>query len=304
MDVERAESRVFQNDRETPGRLSMLEIESAGLTDVGKRRKGNEDALIVDDLLGLYVVADGMGGHNAGEIASQMVVNTIRHCIAEYKNGTVPPSTGSDDASLSDPANRILDVVRQANRTVYAAAAGNEDYQGMGSTVSLLYFHDQTIVVANVGDSPIFLVHNGQIETISEIHTLLEEQRAVNPRSAAALDEKYGHVLTRAIGVRESVEVTVCEFPFFRDNVFVIGSDGLTDLVAAEEIQAVVESCPAEDACRRLVELANERGGVDNISVIVLKIIKAAGSDGKVKRFITRVTGGLPQFKSKKEPSA
>jgi len=187
----------------------MLEIESAGLTDVGKRRTGNEDALLVDDQLGLYVVADGMGGHNAGEIASRMVVDTIRDSIAEFKSGKSPEALESEDDSLSDPANRILDIIRLANRAVYEAAAETEDYQGMGSTVSLLYFHDQTIVVANVGDSPIYLVHNGRIEQISEIHTLLEEQRAMDPDGADALAEQYRHVLTRAMGVRESVQVNV-----------------------------------------------------------------------------------------------
>jgi len=282
----------------------MVEIESAGLTDVGKHREGNEDALIVDDPLGLYVVADGMGGHNAGEIASRMVVDTIRTSIIEYKSGHSPKVDEIDDESLSDPANRILDIIRRANRAVYEAASGTEDYQGMGSTVSLLYFHDRTIVAANVGDSPIYLVHNGQIEQISEIHTLLEEQRAMDPEGADVLADQYRHVLTRAMGVRDSVQVNVCEFPFFRDNAFVIGSDGLTDLVTAEEILAVVESCPAQEACRRLVDLANERGGMDNISVIVLKIVKTAKPDGKVKNFISRVAGSFSQITSKKQPQA
>mgnify|MGYP006302956493 CR=1 FL=1 len=280
----------------------MLQIESAGLTDVGRRRKGNEDSLFLDDTLGLYVVADGMGGHRAGEVASQMVVDTIRQCIAEYKNGESPETVEIADESLSAPANRILDIIHRANRAVFETASETEDYQGMGSTVSLLYLHDRTIVVANVGDSPIYLVHNGQIEQISEIHTLLEEQRALDPEGSDALAEQYRHVLTRAMGVHESVQVNVCEFPFFQDNAFVIGSDGLTDLVTPEEIRRIVESNAAEAACRCMVDLANDRGGVDNISVIVLKIVKTAKANGKVKKFISRVADGFSQITSKKEP--
>lgn len=279
----------------------MLQIESAGLTDVGKRRAGNEDSLVVDDMLGLYVVADGMGGHRAGEVASRLVVETIHKCIAEYKNGDSAEAVEAADESLSGPANRILEVIRRTNRVVFETAAETEDYQGMGSTVSLLYFDDRTIVAANVGDSPIYLLHNGQIEQISEIHTLLEEQRALDPENAASLGDRYRHVLTRAIGVHDSVQVNVCEFPFFRDNAFVIGSDGLTDLVVAEEIRRVVESHSAEEACRHLVDLANERGGADNITVIVLKIVKTAKPDSKVKNFISRVAGGISQITSKKE---
>ena len=151
----------------------MYVIESAGLTDVGQRRKNNEDALFLDDKQQLYVVADGMGGHLAGEVASGIVVETLWGYIKRFEEETEVEELEDQDESLSKQANRLLSGIYLANKSVYQTAQGREEYQGMGSTVSSVYFTPNTLIAANVGDSPIYLVHDGSIEQLSVPHTVL-----------------------------------------------------------------------------------------------------------------------------------
>jgi protein phosphatase len=250
----------------------MLAIESAGITDVGKKRKNNEDALFFDDDLRLYIVADGMGGHLAGEVASELVVETIRDYLIRFKAGRDAEELEDTDENLSIEANRLLSGIKLANQGVYQVARNNESYHGMGSTVSAVYFSDDTIVAANVGDSPVYLVRKGNIELLSVIHNVLAEQTAKNPDAAKMLGPEYKHMLTRAVGIEETVSADICEIPYVDSDVITISSDGLSDKVTSDEILNVVKSETPEIACRALVDLANMRGGDDNISVIILKV--------------------------------
>jgi len=250
----------------------MYVIESAGLTDVGQRRKNNEDALFIDDKQQLYVVADGMGGHQAGEVASGIVVETLWEYIKRFEEETEVKELEDQDEALSKEANRLLSGIYLANKSVYQAGQDKEEYQGMGSTVSSVYFTANTLIAANVGDSPIYLVHDGSIEQISVQHTVLAEQAALNPDGAQQLGGEFKHMLTRAIGVDETVKADISEIQCFKGDILVIGSDGLTEMVGKEEIHEVVKKDRPEKACRTLVDMANERGGKDNITVIVLKV--------------------------------
>jgi len=249
----------------------MILIESAGLTDVGKKRKGNEDALFLDDTLGLYVVADGMGGHRAGEIASQLVVKTISEYILQSKKngnaGKIMPNR-----TLSPEANQLLTGIRLSNQVVHEASLDNEACRGMGSTVSAAYFTDDTLIVANVGDSPIYLIRDGKIKLLSVLHTVLAEQAALDPANAEKLGLEFRHVLTRAMGTEESVNADIYEIQCFKDDILVISSDGLSDKASPEEILKLVNQNGLETACQRLVKLANDRGGDDNVTTIVLKV--------------------------------
>ncbi len=251
----------------------MVAIESAGITDVGLKRAGNEDAFFVDDDLKLYVVADGMGGHLAGEVASGLVVDTIHDYMKRFEQGEEVEEMEDIDETLSKEANRLLSSISLANRGVHEVAQSNEDYAGMGSTVSAAFFTDDTLIVANVGDSPIYLVHDGGIELLSVTHNVISEQMAINPDAAKNIDARFKHMLTRAMGIEPAVEADVCELQFFNGDILTISSDGLSDKVAPDEILEIVKNEPPEKACQTLVELANERGGDDNITVIVLKIM-------------------------------
>jgi len=250
----------------------MILLESAGITDVGKKRKGNEDALFLDDALGLYVVADGMGGHLAGEIASQLVVKTISEYILHANNNGDTGNNNSSDKTLSVEANRLLSGIRLSNKVVHEASLDNDACRGMGSTVSAAYFSDGTLIVANVGDSPIYLIRDGKIKLISVIHTVLAEQTAIDPANAINLGREFRHVLTRAMGTENCVKSDIYEIQCFKDDILVISSDGLSDKASPDEILKLVNQNGLDTACQKLVKLANDRGGDDNVTTIVLKV--------------------------------
>jgi protein phosphatase len=271
----------------------MVVIESAGLTDVGKKRTGNEDSLFIDTEANLYVVADGMGGHQAGEVASGLVVDTIRDYMQRFKEDDVVEEMEDFDESLSKEANRLLSSIHLANVGVHRVSHTKESYRGMGSTVSAVYFTDETLIAANVGDSPIYLIHNGTIERLSVLHTVLAEQAALDPEGAVNLGREYRHMLTRAMGIEEAVEPDICEMPFFKGDILVISSDGLSDKVSPEEILEIVKIERPEKACRELVDLANARGGDDNVTVIVAKVKKTSRGKGGFLELPSRIVYGL-----------
>jgi len=250
----------------------MITVESAGITDVGRKRKGNEDALFLDDALGLYVVADGMGGHRAGEVASRLVIETISDYISKSNNNGGDPRNGNRDDTLSHEANRLLSGIRLSNKVVREASLKDEACRGMGSTVSAVYFSDGTFIVANVGDSPIYLIRDGKIKLVSVIHTVLAEQAAIDPANAEKLGPEFKHMLTRAMGTEGSVKADVYEIQCFKNDILVISSDGLSDKASPEEILELVNQNALDTACRELVQLANDRGGDDNVTTIVLKV--------------------------------
>lgn len=264
----------------------MILIESAGITDRGKKRKGNEDALFLGDALRLYVVADGMGGHLAGEVASRLVVDTIEDFIKDKQTCPIDENPNNGDRALSREARRLLSGIQLSNKVVHDAARSNSSYRGMGSTVSAVYFTDGTFIAANVGDSPIYLIRDGNIKLLSVPHTVIAEQTALDPDNAAKLGREFRHVLTRAMGTEESVKADIYEIQCFKNDILVISSDGLSDKASPEEIQQLVDGNGSDAACRQLVDLANERGGDDNITAIVLKVKMVKNTPMKLKRLV------------------
>ncbi len=283
----------------------MIVIESSGITDVGKKRKGNEDAFFLDDRAKLYIVADGMGGHRAGEVASNLVVENIKShmcqmdCLDMEKNAE--KNTTGYNKSFSVAANRLLAAICMSNKNVYEASQSNKSYRGMGSTVSAVYFSGNTLIAANVGDSPIYLVHAGNIETLSVPHTVLAEQAAISPDHTTQLGNEFKHMLTRAVGIEKRVKADICEVQCFKGDMLVISSDGLSDKVSPEEILGAVLSRPPVKACRSLVDMANQRGGDDNITVIVLKVKMVYGKNSIINLF-SRIANRLsnPLFFTRK----
>jgi protein phosphatase len=271
----------------------MIDIESSGITDIGRRREQNEDSLFCDDSMGLYVVADGMGGHQAGEVASKLVVETIRDYIDQNQDDQQPENLVDTDEKLSKEAQRLLASIYLSNRVVHQTALDNEDYKGMGSTVSAVYFTENTFIVANVGDSLVYLIRDGKIELLSVPHTLVAEQAALDPENAELLWSDFKHVLTRAMGVDEFVKADINELPFYKEDIIVISSDGLTDKATPEEILEVVYNRRSDQACQGLVDLANERGGEDNITAIVLKVNSSRnhgrGFMGRLKQTLNKL---------------
>lgn len=248
-----------------------LMLESHGITDIGKRRKRNEDCFRADDSLGLYVVADGMGGHQAGEVASLIVADTIHHHISLSRTPGGCPIP-DQDISLGMHANCLRAAILEANSMVKTRAMANNALQGMGSTAAVVLIDERVMVAGNVGDSPIFLVRDGVMHTLSVLHTVAAEQATMTKKLAPHLQEMYGHMLTRAVGTRDVVQPDFFETRPRTGDVLLLCSDGLSEKVRQTEMQAILQTNTPEVACEEMVEMALDRGGEDNITCLVVKI--------------------------------
>ncbi|MDJ0720793.1 MAG: protein phosphatase 2C domain-containing protein [Desulfobacterales bacterium] len=256
----------------------MIIAASAGQTDVGKKRKGNEDAFLIDEGLGLYVVADGMGGRKAGEVASRLVVETLQRTLRKLAAADNPAKMVGFDRNLSTEANQLIYSIRRANLKTFDYAQNDETCKGMGSTLSAVLLSNNQIVVSNVGDSPIFRVRAGATETVSTIHTVMAEQEAIAPEGGLKLGQQYLHMITRAMGISETVNPDTRELDCRTGDIFVICSDGLSDKAFPEEIGEIVQRETPDAACAELIKMANDRGGDDNITVVVVRVDSLAES--------------------------
>ena len=250
----------------------MISVVAAGQTDVGQKRKGNEDSFLIDEQLQLYVVADGMGGRKAGEVASRLVVDTICKTMQKLVSAENPDQMVGVDRNLSSQANHLVYAIRRANLKTYEYAQNDKSCKGMGSTVSAVYFSDTHTIISNVGDSPIYLVRDGRAEIVSSMHTVMAEQEALAPEGGLKLGQQYLHMITRAMGIHETVNPDTTEIIYQEGDIFVICSDGLSDKAFPEEICEIVENHSPQEACHKFIEMANDRGGDDNITVIVLQL--------------------------------
>lgn len=266
----------------------MIIADSAGLTDTGQRRQANEDSFCMDDNLGLYMVADGMGGHAAGEVASRIATQTLHNYILQIQHAKNPDELPDADPSLSREANRLTAAILLANKSIYDVSQTRQTYAGMGTTVAAILFRESSIVTANVGDSPVFLVRDGHIDRLSVLHTV-ESELSGKQEGGSKLGPEFKHMLTRAVGTKPAVSADVSETVVQVGDTLVISSDGLTDKVSVQEIGDMAAAQKPDAACRALVDLANERGGEDNITVIVIRIRKIY-SNRWVSAFLRRMS--------------
>jgi serine/threonine protein phosphatase PrpC len=249
-----------------------VKVIASGISDLGLQRVGNEDTFSIDESLGLYIVADGMGGHLAGEVASQVAVEMIKRAFRRWTEGEVPEDEifGMPDRSLSIQGNYLLSSIRLANRVVYEMAVAYEPYRGMGTTIVALLVTPKLLVVANVGDSRIYMIRDGRIERMSKDHTIVAEQIEMGALTEAeASSSPLKHILTKNLGSADDVDPEVFELePSYNDR-FILCTDGLTDLVKEKEILGVAQkSDDPERVCRRLVDIALQRGAPDNTTVL------------------------------------
>ncbi len=227
-----------------------------GKTDKGLVRKENEDAFCIEKDLGLLAIADGMGGHASGEVASKMAIEILRESVK--REGEPLP-------------NRLTSGVKLANRTIYEAAQSQSQLNGMGTTLTALLLSENRLSIAHVGDSRAYLIRGGVIEQITDDHTIVSEQvaRGMMTKEEAARSDMR-NILSRALGIAPEVDVDMEELTVSEGDQFVLCSDGLSELISEDEILSEVRSSKRPDlACAELVNLANQRGGEDNITVIV-----------------------------------
>jgi protein phosphatase len=250
-----------------------LRIEARGITDVGQRRDHNEDAFLVDEELGLFVVADGMGGHAGGGTASRLAVETIQAAVRHAKEAE-PDSFGLAAATVEEsPLPDVLrEAVEEACAVIYRTAQGDPELAGMGTTVTAALVDGRVAYVAHVGDSRCYLLRDGRIYQVSEDHSLVNEQLkagAISPDEAK--HSRFKNIITRSVGFEQQVQVDLMGLELEASDALVICCDGLTNLVDDPEILHIVEESTLDLAAGRLVALANDRGGDDNITVIVIR---------------------------------
>jgi protein phosphatase len=244
-------------------------------SDAGLRRTSNEDSYSTRADVGLFVVADGMGGHVAGEVASRVAVEAIEAFIEETagadKNRTWPFPF---DPSISLEANRLKAAFRLANRKIAAAIADSQELRGMATTASAVLFGAHRASVAHVGDSRVYVLHDGQLRQITADHSWVEEQvRAGTMSRSAARQHPWRNVVTRALAGGEDPEVDVIEVTPAHGERYLLCSDGLFGVVPDADIAELLgSSLPLDAICQRLVTAANDAGGPDNITAVILQI--------------------------------
>jgi len=250
-----------------------LRIEIGARTDIGRVRKNNEDCLQVEPALNLCVLSDGMGGEAHGEVASQLAVNTvIDHCRTAAKSHDAP-FLGERRSDLSEKTNQLACSIRMANRAVFDMAGSNPEQKGMGATVVAAWIDTQRLSLAHVGDSRAYLLRQGALDQLTADHSLVAEKVRIGIMTPQEANEsELQSILTRAVGATELVEVDADEQALIDGDILLLCSDGLTRMVNDAVIASTLAASPsAQAAAERLIELANEGGGVDNVSAIVVR---------------------------------
>lgn len=250
-----------------------MQIKAFGATHVGRQRQHNEDSFLVSDDAKLFLVADGMGGHAAGEIASKIAVDSISEFILHTKedDGTWPHAY---DEHYSRATNRLMAAVRLANTRVLEAMRKDARLRGMGTTVVACLADDERISVAHVGDSRAYLVRGNKLSRITNDHSWVFEQvQAGMLTEAEAEKHPLRNVITRALGGALQVSPDAAEIDAQPGDVYLLCSDGLTGMVPEEEILRVVtvNLSDIEKACQELIDAANEHGGLDNITAVLVR---------------------------------
>jgi PPM family protein phosphatase len=247
-----------------------------GETDVGSVRDHNEDTIGCDENIALAVLADGMGGHRGGEMASAITVSTILETVTEklkkLKSGDSDDTTGYSVESLA-----VHDAVTLANKNVHDSSQANAQYRGMGTTVVVVLFYDNRFTVAHVGDSRLYRLRDLELEQITRDHSLMQEliDRGFYT-SEQARNSLNKNLVTRAIGIDASVQIDIQEDTAMVDDIYLLCSDGVTDMIEDQLIKSTIidNENDLEKAAIEIIRLANEHGGKDNISALLAKPIK------------------------------
>ncbi len=253
-----------------------LVLQCAGLSDRGLKRGHNEDSLSVVPDMGLFIVADGMGGHNAGEVASRQAIESIveflRRVEGEDFTWPFPP-----DPNRTPSENRISTSIKLANRDVCNLSLEHQEYSGMGTTLVTLMMDPESsrAILAHVGDSRAYLLRNGALNQLTLDHSWVSEQlqkNIITPEEAK--NHRWKNVITRALGNKLEVDVDVISHDVQAGDVFMLCSDGLSGMVDDRELEKIIlDHTDLEDAIRAMIRAANASGGLDNITIILVRFV-------------------------------
>ncbi len=279
-----------------------LAVEVAGKTDIGCVRVNNEDNFGYDSRYGIFVVCDGMGGQAAGEVASKMGVDIM---LQYFRNGAAPEAQKEKPATnvlpgvsqdVSRNARSLASAIHLANSTIYEAGQYQSGRSGMGSTIVAAVVHGNALAIGHVGDSRIYLVRHGAIEQLTQDHSLVMEQVRLGyiTREQAEHSEMQ-NVILRALGSEPDVEADIEDLLAVPGDLILMTTDGLTRYVRDQEIlQIITESANLEQACTELIQAAKNRGGDDNITCLLLKIVEQPW----YKNILNKLFSGGPQWQN------
>lgn len=244
-------------------------MNSFAATDIGQIRKINEDMYYNDpERMGLYIIADGMGGHQAGEVASALAVETLSTFLREpLKANALRPS---------DVEETLRDAVVKANEAVYSLATSEASYNGMGTTVVVCVVRDGRATIAHIGDSRAYLVRKRNLKQLTTDHSLVQELLSKGRiTEAEAVDHPRKNILTRALGTDPAIEVDTMSLELSDGDALLMCTDGISNHVDSQELLELTADNPPESACMEIIRLANSRGGFDNMTILILEIAPA-----------------------------
>ncbi len=254
-----------------------LKLQYAGKTDVGNKRDHNEDDLCMVPEENLYMVADGMGGHASGEVASKMAVETVQEFFQETSEDEEMTWPYKMDKELGYEENRLTAGIKLANLRIYETASQNSAQRGMGTTIVAVLFSGEDAYFGHVGDSRIYRLRDDTLEQVTDDHSLLNDYIKMKDLSEEEIENfPHKNVIVRALGMKETVQVDIAKKVPQDGDIYLLCSDGLNAMTPDEEIERIMVDCKddLETGCNKLIASANEHGGKDNVTVALVKVIK------------------------------
>ncbi len=249
-----------------------------GATDVGRKRSQNEDYFLVNPEVNLYILADGMGGHSGGEFASRMAVQTIEEVmkgLTSDPEATVISGVNSDEAQCEDQLRYAIQI---ASKKIFDRATYDPALKGMGTTTVLTLFDGGKAYIANVGDSRAYLFHGPKMKQVTTDHSLVNEQLKAGLITKSEIkNHKLKNIITRSVGYQEEVEIDLKTLDVQTGDKILLCSDGLSNMLSDETIEKIVQHHPIKEACEKLIQSANEAGGDDNITVLLMIVTNPTG---------------------------
>ncbi len=253
--------------------VSIFRLSHWARSDVGRRREINEDFFVADSGLGLYLVADGMGGHAGGSTASRLAAGTVRSSLQAFRRNGSAPAERTGAGAGAEILQTLDRSVREASATIFNAASEVPDLEGMGTTLTALVIDGKAAHVAHVGDSRLYRLRDGRLEQLTDDHSLVNEQvRAGFITAEEAAHSRFRNIITRSVGFETEVTPDTFSFPLEAGDLFLLCSDGLNSMISDEQIRKNLEKGRLDDVCTRLVAAANRAGGEDNITAVAVLV--------------------------------
>ena len=251
-----------------------MQIKSYGQSDIGKRREKNEDSFLVNDERQIYVIADGMGGHLGGEFASGLAVKTIEEVVKTMEDDPEATLPEGEEVKPGDYAGILRFAVKMASHRIFEKAQEDSKLHGMGTTSVALIFRKNKAYIANVGDSRVYQIRKSKIRQITKDHSLVSEQiRAGLITADDSRAQRLKNIITRSVGFQDDVDSDIDIRVVRKGDRYLLCSDGLSNMVKDGEIRDIVLNNDLEAAAKHLIDIANERGGDDNITIIIAEVL-------------------------------